>query len=99
MQSGVNLMLSEFLLEVNITMQAHGSLPVPDVVGSATYGSENTRVRSAPADVPVHGLHDLCIVGILVRAEKRDSREDHAGSAVSTLKSLFAKEGLLHRVQ
>ena len=56
-------------------------------------------IRAAAADIAVHVLHDLLVTGLWKVLQQGHRGHNHSRSAVATLKGLFIKEGLLHRMQ
>src|SRR5512147_385658 len=68
--------------------------------GGGLDGGDDVLVTGAAAVVPFDGVADLFVGGVSrVMLEEVDRRQDHPGSAETTLKPMLFPERILHRVQ
>src|SRR5215472_11981413 len=62
-------------------------------------GCDNPWIRSAAANIALHGAPDFGLAGMWSLLQKSRTRHNHAGSAVATLHGIGLDKSFLHRMQ
>jgi hypothetical protein len=65
-------------------------------LGGLLNGGNDARMGSTAANIPLQSVHDFLLVGIGVFLEKRDTADNHSGSAIGALERGLIEKGLLY---
>jgi hypothetical protein len=64
--------------------------------GGLLNGGNDSRMSAAAADISLQGLYDFLLVGIGIFLQKRDTADNHSGSAIGALERGLIEKGLLY---
>ena len=64
-------------------------------LGGRPYGTDNTHVSTAPADVATQGRANLLVAGVGITGQQSGSAHNEPGRAVAALEGRMLNEGLL----
>jgi len=67
--------------------------------GGLLNGGNDARMGSTAANISLQSVHDFLLVGIGIFLQKRDTADDHSGSAIGALERGLIEKGLLYRMK